>query len=185
MRNTRNTLFVTTAALAAGLLAALASGCDGEGASGSEDGDAGRGDGGVAWGDAGRADATRVEATLADARATSCRVPEPKFSLGGIVTSTPRGGYWVVEAESVPCLSTFAGGGQPTSCDDPVDGFASGVDQPWCLVAVQKVGESYYLAPGYLSCQLTGRQVMEGGGKPSFGNWAVCSPGGKFLGWGG
>jgi hypothetical protein len=188
MKNVRNTLFVATAALAAGLLAALLSGCDGSGSGeDSTGGDAGRADVvGPAVGDAGRSDAVRIEAASAsDARATSCQVPTPKFSLNGMVTTKPRSGYWIVETESVPCLSTIAGGGQPTNCVDPVDGFASGLDQPWCRVSVQQVGGSYYLASGYLVCGATGRQIMEGGGLPSFGNWAVCSPSGKFLGWGG
>jgi hypothetical protein len=121
---------------------------------------------------------------VSDARATSCKVPTPKFSLGGLITSTPRGGYVVVETESVPCLSTITGGGQPTNCSDPVDGFASGVDQFWCYLSVQKDRGSYYMATGYLVCGATGRQLQDMKAWTSpFGNVAACSPSGKFLGW--
>jgi hypothetical protein len=117
-------------------------------------------------------------------RATSCQVPTPKFSLNGTVSATPRGGYLIVEVESVPCLTTIAGVSQPTNCADPVDGFASGLDQSWFRIAFQKVGSAYYLAPGYLIPVATGKQIMDGAVTQSpFGNVALCSPSGKFLGW--
>lgn len=175
MKNIKFTLFTATAALAAGLLASLLSGCDGSA------GDAGVDDGGDG-------DATRGDA--GDARATSCAVPTPKFDLGGVVTTRPRRGYLVVEAESVPC-STLSDGGpyHPTNCSDPVDGFASGVDQAWCRVLTQSPPSARnpaptYLAPPYLACDTTGRQVLASSSSPTpFGDVAVCSPSGRFLGW--
>jgi hypothetical protein len=185
MKNTRNTLFVATAALAAGLLAALCSGCDGAGpGEGSEVGDAGRVDvGGVARGDAGRSDAVRVEATAAgDARATSCQVPEPKFSLNGLVSTTPRKGYRVVNAENVQCISTISATCiQPTNCADPVDGFASSADQPWFCMVTQKMADDTYEVVGPILREM-GKDTMFG--SPGPGGIALCSrSGAKFLGW--
>lgn len=177
MKNFKNTLFVVTAALVAGLLAVMLSGCDGSGAADEISGDAGREDVLIV---------SNVDVRKSDTRVTSCQVPIPKYTLNGIVTTTPKQGYWIVEVESVPCLTTIAGVSQPTSCADPVDGFASGLEQMWFRVAVQKVGNAYYLASGYLVPVATGRQIMEGVvTQVPLGNWALCSPSGKFLGWGG
>jgi hypothetical protein len=182
MKNTKNTLFVVTAALAAGLLASLLSGCDGAGpGEGVEAGDAGRPDAEPSLkADAGRADAV----PSSDARATSCPVPTPKFTLGGLITTKPAYGYRIVEAESVPCLSTLAGGGQPTNCSDPVDGFASGTGQAWCYIPTQQVGGLYYLTSSYLVCGRTGDEIVASRAQPATFGFAICSPSGKFLGWG-
>jgi hypothetical protein len=189
VKNIKNTLLVTTAAVAAGLLAALCSGCDGSG--GGEVGD----------GDAGRADTVRQDAVAAsDVKPGTCTVPTPKFSLNGLVTATPRHGYVVVAVDSYPCSTYIAqypfAIALPTNCEDPVDGFASGVDQVWCYVVTREAGgrvlpvASNSAKPFSLSCSWTGVQIMEQikanvmtYSQAVFGDVAVCSPSGKFLGW--
>jgi hypothetical protein len=184
VKNVRNTLFVVTAALAAGLLAALCSGCDGSGGDeGSVSGDAGRGDGGIVQGDAGRLDTVRVEAGGAGgARATSCQVPEPKFSLNGLVSTTPRKGYRVVNAENVQCISTISATCiQPTNCADPVDGFASSADQPWFCMVTQKMADDTYEVVAPILREMSKDTML---GSPGPGGIALCSrSGAKFLGW--
>jgi hypothetical protein len=188
MKNVKNTLFVATAALAAGLLAALLSGCEGTG------GDYGAGDAGDAEtsvkGDAGRT----------DVRTTSCQVPTPKFSLNGLVTTTPRHGYVVIAVDSYPCSTYIAqypyATALPTNCEDPADGFASGTGQVWCYVVTREAGgrvvpvASNSAESLSLSCSLTGDQIMsqiKANGmtysQAVFGDVAVCSPNGQFLGW--
>jgi hypothetical protein len=189
MKNIKNMLFVASAALAAGLLATLCSGCDGSGGGDVEDGDAGR------------SDAVRQDAVAAtDVKPGTCSIPTPKFSLNGLVTTTPRHGYVVVAADSHPCSTYIAqypfAIAFPTNCEDPVDGFASGADQVWCYVVTRVAGgrvlpvASNSAEPLSLSCSWTGDQIMTQikanvmtYSQAVFGDVAVCSPSGKFLGW--
>jgi len=185
MKNFKNTILVTSAALVAGFLASLLSGCDGiSGAEWEGEADAGRSDSVVA-GDVGRSDVVRAEVTASgDARVTPCTVPEPKFSLGGLVTTTPRRGYVVVESEDVACKTMQYAVKPPTNCSDPVDGFSGGVNLPWCYLVLSKTGDRYYLKSPSLDCSVTGAEVASAGlTSTPFGDVAACSPGGKFLGW--
>jgi hypothetical protein len=187
MKNTKdalkNTLFVVTAALAAGLLAALCSGCDGA-----------VGDEPVANGDAGRADVVRSDVggkDMGDGGAAACQVPTPKFSLGGLVTTKPRDGYRTVEVGDVQCVSILtASGGQATYCAAPVDGFASVESDAWCCMVTQKVGSAYYIVSPTLECGATvldyetSRVPAPLKGDYIPGGIALCSLSGKFIGWG-
>ena len=187
MKNFKSSLFVLSAAAAAGLLAALLSGCDGSGVGGSVNGDAGRDDVEPASKtDAGRPDVVKSS----DARATSCQVPEPKYSLNGLVTSKPRGGYRTVDAEDVQCTSLNPGGGQPTNCADPVDGFAKTTSDYWCCMVTQKVNDAYYVISPIMMCGSTVSDYTSSKVPAPVtsdyipGHVALCSPTGKFLGWG-
>ena len=181
MKNVKNTLFVVTAVLAAGFLAALCSGCDGTGSGEVVEG-----------GDAGRADVLAGKADVvnsSDSKVTPCSVPTPRLSLGGLVTTTPRDGYRNLEyAERMTCAALIPTGGMviPTDCADPVDGFAKAASDSWYCVYTQKSGNLYYLSGYGLVSYGSGEDFMKtapGTTDKIPGGVALCSTSGKFLGW--
>jgi hypothetical protein len=102
--------------------------------------------------------------------------------LAGLST-TPRLGDRVVNAENVQCISTICAKCiQPTNCADPVDGFASSADRPWFCMVTQKMADGTYEVVGPILRQMatTGPFL----GSPGPGGIALCSRSdSKFLGW--
>lgn len=181
MKNTKNTLFVATAALVAGLLAAFCSGCDGSGAGEvDEDGDAG---------DAGRYDAVRAEVGVAGdvVKQGTCTIPTSKRKVSG-TDHPPTDGYRSLATTygAVPCSTepVFGSNAGATDCGAPVDGFqdTSARDTVFCCV---KTTDSYANDPTRVVFQ---QLVCDGaGGTPSAvfsaGKVALCTADGIFAGW--
>jgi hypothetical protein len=141
-------------------------------------------------GDAGCPDAVKSDVIKSsDVQKVPCVVPAPKYTLGGAVSTVPRGGYRIVSTEAVQCTSLVTGGMQPTNCADPVDGFAANEDSPWCCVYTTRgmvgVGSDAVLSvvSPILACYGTVKQVGTGIGPMIPGDVALCSPSGKFVGW--
>jgi hypothetical protein len=175
VKNTKNSLFVVTAALAAGLLAALCSGCDGSGG----------GDEVASSGDAGRPDAdlpAKSDAGGGGPKATPCQVPTPRLAMSG-VGSTPRLGYVVLASEAaLTCTADPRYQLEPAACNAPADGFAGSSSDPWCCVDVKSSGTSLADARYPLKC-LSGVNTVPGSESDVPGDVAVCGASGVFLGW--
>jgi hypothetical protein len=174
MKNVKNTLFVATAALVAGLLAALLSGCDGSVGGGDELGDAGRSDAEVV---------AETDAGRADSKVASCQVPAPRVSMTG-VSATPRLGYVVLGSDvALTCVVDPRYQLAPATCSAPVDGFASSVADPWCCVNLKDDGKSLASSQYPLKCLPAGLNTTPGSSSDAPGDVAVCSSSGSFVGW--
>ena len=91
----------------------------------------------------------------------SCVVPQSKMRLG-VQGMKPKGGYRL-ETYPIECSVSVSG---PTDCSDPVDGFANGNgSSAFCCVAD------------------LGRLVCTTSMFSAFGNVALCSSSGVFVGW--
>ena len=118
---------------------------------------------------------------------TGFHCPIPASTVNPTIPTAPRNMYrYLINADQFSC--SVSGTAGPTDCKSPANGFALAKSDPWCCLNTQpipvSVGGNLKSAPSaYLLSPSLLCPTYIGGNETPWGQIALCSPEGKFVGW--